>query len=73
VKAAELLPHPRGVIRYLMTVDGPQPVGHISARIDYEHYVQKQIEPLIRTIAQIFPVDVDGALWGRLDLFGGSV
>ena len=73
VKAAELLPHPRGVIRYLMTVDGPQPVGHISARIDYEHYVQKQIEPLIRTIAQVFPLDVDGALWGRLDLFSGGV
>ena len=73
VKAAELLPNPRGVIRYLMTVDGPQPLGHVTARIDYEHYVQRQIEPLVRTIAQVFPMDVDNALWGRMDLFGSAV
>ena len=72
VRAAELMPNPSGVIRYLMTTDGPQPEGHTTARIDYEHYVQRQIEPLIRTIAQVFPLDVDGALWGRMDLFAGT-
>ena len=41
-------------------------------RIDYEYYVQRQIEPLIRTIAQVFPLDVDGALWGQMDLFAGT-
>ena len=69
VKAARLLPNPRGVIHYVVTRDGPQPVGHISSPVDYDHYVEKQIEPIVRTIAQVYPIDADAALKGERNLF----
>jgi len=69
VQAARLLHKPSGVIHYVVTRDGPQPVGHVSAPLDYEHYVQKQIDPLVRTIAQVCDIDVDAALKGEADLF----
>jgi DNA polymerase-2 len=73
VQAARLLPRPRGVIQYVVTCDGPQPVGHLSAPPDYEHYAQKQIEPLLRTIAQVSPIDVESAMKGATSLFGAEV
>ena len=69
VKAARLLPNPRGVIHYVVTRDGPQPVGHVSAPMDYDHYVEKQIEPIVRTIAQVYPIAAAAALKGELSLF----
>jgi len=42
-----MLKNPRGVIQYIVTCDGPQPVGHTRAELDYDHYVEKQIAPLV--------------------------
>ena len=61
--------HPSGVIRYVMTTRGPQPVGHVDAPIDYGHYVEKQIEPLVRAVAPLCDLDVDAAVRGERDLF----
>ena len=69
VKAAKLLKRPSGVIQYVMTTAGPQPVGHVSAPLDYSHYVDKQIEPIVRTIAQVCHLDVDAAVRGERGLF----
>ncbi len=69
VKAAMQLKNPSGVIHYVMTLDGPQPVGHVAAALDYSHYVSKQIEPIVRTIAQVCPLDVDAAVRGEQSLF----
>ena len=69
VQAARLLPKPRGVIHYAITCEGPQPVGHVRAPLDYDHYVEKQIEPLVRTIAQVYPLDVEAAIRGVGNLF----
>ena len=69
VAAARLLPEPRGTIRYLVTRDGPQPAGRLSAPIDYEHYIEKQIRPIVRTIGQVCDLDVEVALGGTPDLF----
>ncbi len=47
VKAARMLPKVTGrQIHYLMTVDGPQPEGYRQSPIDYDHYVEKQLEPV---------------------------
>ena len=47
VKAARMLPKPAGrLVRYVMTVDGPQPAGFRESPFDYEHYVEKQLEPV---------------------------
>ena len=69
VAAARLLPEPRGTIRYLVTRDGPQPAGRLSAPIDYEHYIEKQIRPIVRTLGQVCDLDVEVALGGTPDLF----
>ena len=69
VVAARLLPRPSGLIRYVVTADGPQPLGHITAPLDYEHYVQKQIAPIVRTIAAVCDLDVEAAVSGTRDLF----
>ena len=75
VKAALLLdPEGKKRIRrvsYLMTVDGPVPVGHDPARIDYGHYIEKQIKPIADTVLQFLNTDFDSILTGhQLDLFG---
>lgn len=69
VKAARLLEKPSGVIHYVVTRDGPQPVGHVSAPLDYDHYVDKQVEPIVRTIAQVTEIDIDDAVYGVPKLF----
>lgn len=73
VQAAKLLAKPRGVIHYGITCEGPQPVGHMRAPLDYDHYVEKQIEPLVRTIAQVYPIDVEAAIRGVGNLFDAGV
>ncbi|MCD4655694.1 DNA polymerase II, partial [bacterium] len=70
VKAAMLLPRPSGVIHYVMTINGPQPLGHVNAALDYTHYIKKQIEPIARSIAQIRSFDIDAAITGEQSLFG---
>jgi DNA polymerase II len=48
VKAASLLPleKQRGLIRYVITADGPQPAGKIVSPIDYSHYLERQLKPI---------------------------
>mgnify|MGYP005813066053 CR=1 FL=1 len=36
----------KGNIAYLMTLSGPQPVNYVSSPIDYQFYVDRQIEPV---------------------------
>jgi DNA polymerase-2 len=73
VKAAALLDPPdrRGLIRYLMTRAGPQPEGRVSAPIDYDHYLEKQLKPIASTFAEALGTD-PGTLFGesrQLSLF----
>ena len=47
VKAARMLEKlDSNIISYVMTIDGPQPIQIKKSRIDYEHYIEKQIKPL---------------------------
>ena len=71
VKAARLLPKPRGVISYVMTLQGPQPVGYVNAPLDYEHYIEKQVKPIAGIIAQVCGIDVGRAISREPDLFAG--
>jgi DNA polymerase-2 len=71
VKAARLLPRPRGVISYVMTLQGPQPVGYVNAPIDYEHYIEKQVKPIAGIVAQVCGIDVVRSISREPDLFAG--
>jgi DNA polymerase-2 len=69
VKAAKLLPNPSGTISYLITRDGPQPVGYVTSPIDYSHYVEKQISPIVNSVARVSDLDTNSALHGAPALF----
>jgi DNA polymerase-2 len=65
VKAARLLPKPPRVVRYLMTLQGPQPLGYVHAQIDYEHYISKQVLPIVATVFDLVGFDAEEICLGR--------
>jgi DNA polymerase-2 len=72
-RAAALLPAEErsGIIRYVWTTEGPQPESRLSARPDYEHYVQKQIRPIVESLAPYIGLRTESifAPGGQLGLF----
>jgi DNA polymerase-2 len=72
-RAASLLPPEErsGLIRYVWTTDGPQPESRHSAPPDYEHYVQKQVRPIVEAIAPYIGLATDDmfAAGGQMALF----
>ncbi|GAD21997.1 hypothetical protein AVS7_01757 [Acidovorax sp. MR-S7] len=41
-----------GWIQYVMTQSGPEPLEALHSRIDYEHYLVKQLQPIADVILQ---------------------
>ena len=77
VKAARILEKKEGrlrstIIEYVMTLNGPEPVGHETATIDYDHYIEKQIRPLADSILSFYGTSFDDLLKGssQKTLFG---
>src|SRR3989344_4476455 len=55
VKAARKLKKVESsVIEYVMTEDGPEPVQNQKHRIDYDHYINKQLKPIADSILVFF-------------------
>ncbi len=55
VKAARKLEKLEGsVIEYIITENGPEPIQKIKHKIDYEHYINKQIAPIANTLLFFF-------------------
>ncbi len=51
VKAARKQPQPGGrIVAYIVTHNGPEPLDNLTARPDYEHYIQHQIAPVADAI-----------------------
>lgn len=73
VRAAALLPPEErsGLIRYVWTTEGPQPEGRLTAPPDYDHYVQKQVKPIVESLAPYIGLSTDSmfAAGGQLALF----
>ena len=60
VKAARKLDKlESNIIQYYMTTDGPEPIQKLKHKIDYEHYVEKQIKPIANTILFFFKKTFD--------------
>ena len=49
----------RGVIEYVITVEGPEPAGRLRNRIDYEHYVERQIRPVAEPVLGVLRRNFD--------------
>lgn len=59
----------KGWIKYIMTLQGPQPLEYVSATIDYQHYIDKQIQPVADAILPFVGLSFDQIVEQQLGLF----
>lgn len=52
------------IIEYVMTSDGPEPVQNLQSKIDYEHYIEKQLKPIADSILSFYNTSFDDQLKG---------
>lgn len=65
VKAARLLDELKSnIVKYYITVNGPEPLEKLKSKIDYNHYIEKQIKPLANTILHTINLDFDDIISG---------
>ncbi|MGV8142742.1 MAG: DNA polymerase II [Candidatus Pacearchaeota archaeon] len=63
VKAARKLDKlDSNIIEYYITLDGPEPIQKLKHKLDYEHYIEKQITPIADTILHFFNTSVEEIL-----------
>ena len=60
VKAARKQGVPSGrIIAYVMTLNGPEPLGEATAPPDYPHYIEHQIAPIADAVLHFLGTDFD--------------
>ncbi|MFP4400807.1 MAG: DNA polymerase II [Candidatus Woesearchaeota archaeon] len=65
VKAARKLDKlDSNIIKYVITVDGPEPIQDVRHSIDYDHYIEKQIKPIADTVLVFFDTNFDDLMKG---------
>ena len=63
VKAARKLDKlTSNIIAYVMTTEGPEPVQKIKHKLDYNHYIEKQIKPIADSILVFYNQKFDNLL-----------
>ncbi len=65
VKAARKLKDFKGnSIEYVLTEDGPEPIQNQKHKLDYKHYIDKQIKPIANAVLIFFDITLDELLEG---------
>ncbi len=67
VKAARMLSEGEmegNLIEYYMTLDGPQPMQKLKSKIDYDHYIEKQLRPIADSILCFYDLRFDDLVKG---------
>jgi len=59
----------KGWITYLMTTQGPQPIDYVSAKIDYQFYIDRQIEPVADAILPFVGLSFHDIVDAQMGLF----
>ncbi len=63
VKAARKQEGPQArIVEYVITDDGPEPVDARRGTLDYEHYVEKQIEPIADAVLRMLGIRFDDVI-----------
>ena len=73
VKAARKLDKlTSNIISYVMTTEGPEPIQKIEHKLDYDHYVEKQIKPIADSVLVFYDKNFDDLLLDskQTSLFG---
>lgn len=58
-----------GTIRYLITLQGPEPLENLTSPIDYQHYISRQLEPIADAILPFMHDNFDSLVTGQMGLF----
>ena len=65
MKAARKLKDFKGsIVEYYMTTDGPEPKQALKHKLDYDHYVNKQIKPIADNVLTFFNLNFEDLLKG---------
>lgn len=59
-------------IEYVLTQDGPEPVQNLKHKIDYEHYIEKQIMPIADSVLVFFNKSFEEIIKGNKQTDLGS-
>jgi DNA polymerase-2 len=59
----------RRTIRYVITLDGVQPLEYNESKLDYDFYVEKQIKPIANDILPFIGKDFDAITSNQMGLF----
>jgi DNA polymerase II len=60
----------KGWIRYVITLNGPQPLEYQNAPLDYEHYIERQLRPVAEGILPFVGENFDTLVSQQMGLFG---
>lgn len=52
-------------IEYYLTTDGPEPISDLKHKIDYGHYVEKQIKPIAQSILDLLGLKFEEIVEGE--------
>lgn len=58
-----------GWISYVMTVNGPEPLEIRQSPLDYQHYVERQLQPVADAILPFLHDDFSSLVTGQMGLF----
>ncbi|MGY5451369.1 DNA polymerase II [Agarivorans sp. MS3-6] len=59
----------KGSIAYLMTINGPEPITNTTSQLDYQHYLDKQLQPIADAILPFINLDFEQITGAQLGLF----
>jgi DNA polymerase II len=70
VKAARQLKEFKGkIVEYVYTTNGVEPIQLQKSKLDYDHYIEKQIKPLAQSILLFYDIKFEELLSGQKNLF----
>ena len=69
VQAARKQSNPQSWISYVITVNGPEPSDDRRSAIDYQHYVDKQLEPVTDGILHFLDSSFEMVTSAQIELF----
>lgn len=58
-----------GTIRYLVTVNGPEPLENHPSIIDYQHYIDKQVMPIVDSVVNFLNTSFVKITQRQLEMF----
>ena len=70
VKAARKMKNPGRRIQYVITLNGPEPLEKLTAQPDYQHYQDKQLQPVADSILYFLDTSFERLTQRQLDVFG---